>query len=470
MFSDRTEQFTRVLAIADVLLTTVALLLAFYAHAIVTGDFDDSLFAHVSLVPLLLMFLLYSLVYFGAYDTPRMASKFTYGWAVLRSVAASFLLLMTVLFLLKLQYVSRIVMVTFAVFDLVLLTGARLFGLAYFRRALRQGEKYLKVLVIGTGPRAMRLARTLRDNSEWGLDIVGYLDPDPPPADRTAGGVTILGTVDDISHVLKRHVVDEVIIAIPRAMIPNVDRIAQACEEEGVRLRMMADVFDVHVARMRLVELDDIPLLTMEPVVQDSAKLLVKRTMDVALTGIAMPFLLPLFVVVGVAIKLDSPGPVFFVQERVGLNKRRFPLLKFRTMVADAESRLSEIEHLNEAAGPIFKIQNDPRVTRVGRFLRRTSLDELPQLLNVLHGEMSLIGPRPMSIRDVDLFDQGVQRKRFSVRPGLACLREVSGRSRLTFAEWLALDLHYIENWSLALDLKIFLKLLPAVLKGSGAV
>jgi len=232
----------------------------------------------------------------------------------------------------------------------------------------------------------------------------------------------------------------------------------------------MADVFDVHVARMRLVELDDIPLLTMEPVVQDSAKLLVKRTMDVALTGIAMPFLLPLFVVVGVAIKLDSPGPVFFVQERVGLNKRRFPLLKFRTMVADAESRLSEIEHLNEAAGPIFKIQNDPRVTRVGRFLRRTSLDELPQLLNVLHGEMSLIGPRPMSIRDVDLFDQGVQRKRFSVRPGLACLREVSGRSRLTFAEWLALDLHYIENWSLALDLKIFLKLLPAVLKGSGAV
>jgi lipopolysaccharide/colanic/teichoic acid biosynthesis glycosyltransferase len=161
---------------------------------------------------------------------------------------------------------------------------------------------------------------------------------------------------------------------------------------------------------------------------------------------------------------------VFFTQERVGLHKRRFRMLKFRTMVPDAERRLKEIEHLNEAAGPIFKMKNDPRVTRVGRFLRRTSIDELPQLFNVLIGEMSLVGPRPMSVRDVELFSQSTQRRRFSVRPGLICLREVSGRSRLSFERWLELDLLYIDQWSLAMDIKILLRAIPTVLKGDGAL
>ena len=159
----------------------------------------------------------------------------------------------------------------------------------------------------------------------------------------------------------------------------------------------------------------------------------------------------------------------FFVQERVGLNKRRFRMLKFRTMVANAEHLQAAVEHLNEAHGPIFKIANDPRITRLGRLLRRTSLDELPQLFHVLTGEMSLVGPRPMSLRDVDLFDRGIQRKRFSVKPGLTCLWQISGRSDLPFSKWLELDLHYIEHWSLGLDLMILLKTIPAVLSGKGA-
>jgi lipopolysaccharide/colanic/teichoic acid biosynthesis glycosyltransferase len=179
--------------------------------------------------------------------------------------------------------------------------------------------------------------------------------------------------------------------------------------------------------------------------------------------------LLPVFVLAALAIKLDSPGPVFYVQKRVGLNKRVFSMLKFRSMYVDADERLAEIEHLNEAEGPIFKIAEDPRVTRVGRIIRRTSIDELPQLFNVVLGHMNLIGPRPMSLRDVDRFSRGIQRRRFSVRPGLACLREVSGRSDLSFEEWLRLDLEYIDQWSLWLDLKILLRIVPAVLKGDGA-
>jgi exopolysaccharide biosynthesis polyprenyl glycosylphosphotransferase len=280
----------------------------------------------------------------------------------------------------------------------------------------------------------------------------------------------VIGTVDDISSVLKNHVIDEVILAIPRAMIPNVDRIAYACEEEGVKLRFMADVFDVHVARMRLVELGSLPMLTLEPVAQEAWKVFVKRTIDLAACLVLLPVVLPVVGIIALAVKLDSPGPFFFIQERIGQNKRRFPIFKFRTMVKDAEKMMAQVEQLNEAEGPIFKIAKDPRVTRVGQFLRKTSLDELPQIFNIIRGEMSLVGPRPMSIRDVDLFDQGIQRKRFSVKPGLTCLWQVSGRSQLPFSKWLELDLYYIDHWSLSLDFKILFKTIPAVLKGRGAM
>jgi exopolysaccharide biosynthesis polyprenyl glycosylphosphotransferase len=252
-------------------------------------------------------------------------------------------------------------------------------------------------------------------------------------------------------------------------MIPDVDKIAQSCEEEGVKLCLMADVFDVHVARTRLVELGPIPLLMLEPVAQEEWKLLVKRVMDFATACVTVPLLLPVMGILAVAIKFDSPGPIFFGQERVGLHKRRFRMLKFRTMVAGADKLQATLEDANEASGPIFKIANDPRITRVGRFLRRSSLDELPQLFHVLTGEMSLVGPRPMSLRDVDLFDQGIQRKRFSVKPGLTCLWQISGRSNLPFSKWLELDLHYIKHWSLSLDVRILFKTIPAVLSGKGA-
>ena len=213
-----------------------------------------------------------------------------------------------------------------------------------------------------------------------------------------------------------------------------------------------------------------IPLLTMEPVSQDPRQLLAKRVFDLTLTILAIPVLVPLFALVAVAIRLDSPGPVFFIQQRVGLRKREFPMFKFRSMYVDAEERLKEIEHLNEADGPIFKIKDDPRTTRVGRFIRKTSIDELPQLINVLRGEMSLVGPRPMSLRDVDRFDRGIQRKRFSVQPGLTCLWQISGRSDLPFEKWLELDLEYITNWNFWLDVQILFKTIPAVLKSRGAV
>lgn len=470
MFNEKSARLNRVLVVVDLGSTAILLFLALNIHEWIWGNADVDVFSHIALLPLLMAFLVFFLRYFDAYESPRLASRLGYAWSIMQSVSASFILLFTLMFLLKIQYVSRSVILLFWGLEFFTLSVIRMGVLIYFRKALRVGAKFLKVLIIGTGPRALLLADKLRKNSEWGLDILGHLDPDPELVGQKLRGGTVLGTVDDISSVLKGHVVDEVIIAIPRAMIPDVDLIAQVCEEEGVKLRFMADVFDVRVARMRLVELDGVPLLTLEPISRDESHLLIKRTFDLAMSILALPFLFPIFLLISVVIKLDSPGPVFFVQERIGLNKRKFRLRKFRTMVVDAEAKIKDIEHLNEAAGPIFKIKNDPRVTRVGRFLRKSSLDEFPQFINVLLGDMSLIGPRPMSIRDVDLFDKGIQRKRFSVKPGLACLREISGRSKLSFAEWLALDIQYIETWSLGLDLKILLKLIPVVLKGTGAV
>lgn len=327
-----------------------------------------------------------------------------------------------------------------------------------------------RILVIGTGSRAERVVNLLDEHFEWGVKVVAYLDPEEDRVGMDIDGVKVVGTIDAISDVLKDNVIDEVVVAVPRSKLDKLGKIFAACEEEGVNIRIMSDVFDFQVARMRASLVGGVPLLSFEPVAQHELSLLVKRVFDVFAVVLALPVLLPLFAILALAVKLDSPGPVFFVQRRVGLRKRLFPMLKFRSMVVDAEAKLKDIEHLNEAEGPIFKIARDPRVTRVGAVMRKTSLDELPQLINVLLGHMTLVGPRPMSVRDVELFDRGIQRKRFSVRPGLTCLWQVSGRSNLPFEKWLELDLAYIDNWSLGLDFKILMKTVPVILKGEGAV
>ncbi|MFU8814067.1 MAG: sugar transferase [Pseudomonadales bacterium] len=338
----------------------------------------------------------------------------------------------------------------------------------YLARRRDTRINYLKVLVIGSGDRARKLISKYRDASEWGVDIVGILDRDAAAGDKV-DGVEVLGGLDCIEDVLSHRVIDEVVVCLPRSMLNDLDSLVHACEQQGVCLKFMADLYDIEAGKVGLERVGSLPVLSFEPVPRDEVMLITKRVFDVLLVVMALPVVLPILALVAVAVKLDSKGPVLFVQERVGLHKRRFKLLKFRSMHVDAEQRLKEIEHLNEAEGPIFKIRNDPRVTRVGRFIRRTSLDELPQLLNVLVGDMSIIGPRPMSVRDVELFNCAIQRKRFSVPPGLACLREISGRSQLSFDRWLELDLKYIDEWCLLLDFKIMLKAIPAVMRGDGA-
>jgi len=471
MLDERSRQLRTVMSLLDISISIVAYVAAVWWQSGSLADNVSEFVSHAAPLPMLVFLWLFFSGFFGAYRSPRGTPLWRYIWAVMKAMGATVAVLLALLFMLEIKYVSRAAVLMFAILDFVLLSAVRAGVVYYFRKSLRSGDKnFLRILIIGTGNRAIRLAGLLQDKAEWGLHIIGHLDPDPRCVGKRVGDCGVLGTVSDISTVLKNHVVDEVILAVPRAMIPDVDAIAHACEEEGVKLRLMADVFDVHVARVSLVEVSGVPLLTLEPVAQEQAKVFVKRLLDLGMAIVLLFFIWPLLLAIAIAIRLDSRGPALFVQERVGQNKRRFQMYKFRTMFEGADRMQALLEHLNEARGPIFKISNDPRITRVGRLLRKTSLDELPQIFNIVTGEMSFVGPRPMSLRDVDLFDRGIQRKRFSVKPGITCIWQISGRSQLPFSKWLELDLYYIENWSLGLDFKILLKTIPAVLKGTGAV
>jgi len=276
--------------------------------------------------------------------------------------------------------------------------------------------------------------------------------------------------ISELEAVIEQQPVDEVFVTLSRAKYDDlVQRIVTTCEEQGIIVRVQADTFNLRVARWQSDELDGKPFVTIQSGPSNDWHLVTKRLMDILGSAVLLLGMAPILVVVALVIKLDSPGSVFFTQDRVGLNRRRFRLFKFRTMTEGAEQIQHELEHLNEADGPVFKIKEDPRITRIGKFLRRFSIDELPQLLNVLKGDMSLVGPRPLPVRDVERIHAQWHKRRFSMKPGLTCLWQVNGRSDVSFDNWVTMDLKYIDKWSLALDAKILLQTVPVVLKGSGA-
>lgn len=470
MFHTSSDYFKRLLTLLDLLVGAFIYLVILDIHPIIRPLADADYSAHVGL--LIVILAIFGVTLYWSDRKPTLNSFSISGqlWLLLQSLLITFVLTVSFIFFLKLEFVSRVILVGFfASLPVALIIIHVWLVWLYYEKTQQDHDGYLNVLIVGSGRRARMLAGHLQNRMEWGVSIVGFLDPTGESAGRRKDD-EILGNITQISEVLRNNVVDEVIVAVPRGMIGGVQAISNACEEEGVTLSFMADFYDFKAARVRLVMVSRVPLLTFEPVAMSENALIAKRIVDLVVTIAALPLLIPVFAIVAIAIKLDSPGPVFFLQSRVGLHKRQFQMMKFRSMVEDAEVRMKDVEHLNEANGPNFKIAKDPRVTRLGSFLRNSSIDELPQLINVLKGDMSLVGPRPMSLRDVDLFDRGIQRRRFSARPGLTCLWQISGRSDLDFDDWLALDLQYIDNWSFWKDLQILIMTVPAVIRGSGAV
>jgi exopolysaccharide biosynthesis polyprenyl glycosylphosphotransferase len=334
----------------------------------------------------------------------------------------------------------------------------------------RRGQE-TRILVLGTGNRAQRISAQLESWQRRTLRVIGFLDDDPSEEDRRGLGRRYLGRLDHLGEVVARECVDRVIFGLPRSYLAH-DVIANAigiCEALGVDFSIPVDLFDTRVARIAQDELAGLRTISFSvqggrPVWQFA----LKRAIDVVGALAVLLVTLPVWLFVALAIKLDSPGPIFFVQRRCGQYGKVFPFYKFRTMRTDAEARKAELRALNEKSGPVFKIERDPRVTRVGRLLRKYSIDELPQVLNVLMGHMSLVGPRPPVPAEVEKYELD-HRGRLSMRPGITCLWQVSGRNEIEFEDWVKLDIEYVERWSLLLDLQILLATFPAVISGRGA-
>lgn len=333
------------------------------------------------------------------------------------------------------------------------------------------GKRKLNTFIIGSGPLALTLSQSLEKEHSRRHRILGFIDSPTTHTPSQCIARRLLGDLNALESLLMQTHVDEVLVALPlRSCYDQIQQTIAVCERIGVPVTYHYQPF-VHrigfstISSRHALE----PYISYRPSRLEQSQI-TKRALDLALSLIALVVLTPLFAVIAAAIKLTSQGPVFFVQKRFGLNRQRFRMYKFRTMVPDAEAKQISLEALNEAQGPVFKMKKDPRVTSLGKFLRKTSLDELPQLINVLRGQMSLVGPRPLPLRDVTNFSEASLMRRFSVKPGLTCLWQVNGRSDTSFAQWIALDLQYIDTWSLLLDFRILLRTIPAVIRGSGAM
>jgi exopolysaccharide biosynthesis polyprenyl glycosylphosphotransferase len=407
----------------------------------------------------------------GLYSSKRFSTRWAEALDIAKAATLGSAIIFVAAIFLRIRMVTPLFIVIFWVASTLMGAGSRLLLRSMLAGVRRRGRNLRQMVVVGTNPRAIRFARKLEFRPELGYRIAGFVDDAwHGLAEFRKTGYPLVSDFAGFHGFLREHVADEVVVALPmQSSYAQAARIAALCEEQGVIVRVLSDIFNLRLARSRAGEFEDDTVITLSTGSPDGWQHLFKRALDVSLSLVAMLLLSPLFLLAALVVKLTSHGPVFFTQERVGLNKRRFRMFKFRTMVADAEKRQREIEHLNEARGPVFKIRNDPRLTPVGKFLRKTSIDELPQFFNVLKRDMSLVGPRPLPVCDYEGFDQDWQRRRFSVRPGITCLWQINGRSSVPFEKWMELDLEYIDHWSLGLDFKILAKTIPAVLRGVGA-
>jgi exopolysaccharide biosynthesis polyprenyl glycosylphosphotransferase len=408
---------------------------------------------------------------FGLYVSRRLGNRKEEAVIALKATSTGALALGLLAACLGMRMITPAFIAEFWMIATFMIIVSRLALREFLRRARTHGLNLHHLLIIGTNPRAVEFADAIEGRPELGYKIVGFVDQEwLGNRDFWDTGWSIVTDLDHFSEFLRERVIDEVAIALPmKSFYSQAASIVTLCQEQGVIVRVLANIFNTQKGWVNNGHFGGMDVASFSPHSTDGWPMACKRLLDIAVSSLLLVLLAPLFLVAAILIKFDSAGPVFFVQDRVGLNKRRFRMYKFRTMVADAEKRHCEVEFLNEVDGPVFKIKNDPRITRLGKVFRKTSIDELPQLLNVLKGNMSLVGPRPLDLRDYYGLDEDWLRRRFSVRPGITCLWQVNGRSSLPFQKWMELDLQYIDHWSFWLDLKVLAKTIPAVWKGVGA-
>ena len=418
----------------------------------------------LGLVALIVLFLAIE----GAYRRPRGRRYLDEMVLVLRGAILGIAAMTIIVFFATPSYYSRLIIGYTGVASVTLLSIARAVEQIVLARLRRRGVGVASLLVVGADDVGRSIMQTICARPDLAYRIVGFLDDDPARAANDIGRFPALGGTERLGEVLHQNRVDTVIVTLPWDRPRQIRQIVETCQAHGVRVQVVPDMFQMSMARVAVEDLEGIPLLSLREPTLRTWQRLTKRAMDMSIAATGLLVLSPLLGLVALAIKIDSPGPVIFRQRRVGKGGRPFTLLKFRSMVEGAEREVETLKGQNEAHGPIFKVRDDPRRTRVGKWIRRASVDELPQLWNVLRGEMSLVGPRPPLAAEVSGYAPW-HRRRLDALPGMTGLWQVSGRSDLTFDEMVLLDIYYIENWSPALDLRILLRTVPTVLRGTGA-
>jgi len=473
------ERYRRLLsigtAVADVVLINLALALAYWLRYglqwFATVDVADMVsyraFIPISIGLTVLLLVIYKLN--GVYDQPRGASWFSEIYHIVAGTAIGIILAVFVIVIFFRPFLySRLVFFYAGVLIPALLIISRLVKRVVRNRLRKKGLGVDRVLVVGGGEVGRAVMRNTVAEETLGYHVVGFVDDDPEKGSTDIGRFKAWGETANLPRLIKELAVDEVIITLPWMYHRKIVSIIAQCEREKVRVRIVPDIFQMTLSRLHIEDLAGIPMIGIQERSIKGGQLVFKRVMDIVLSSLLLVLLFPLFVLIAVAIKLDTPGPVILRQIRVGKGERLFTCFKFRSMRVGADEEKAQLLERNEANGVWFKMRDDPRVTRVGRFLRRASMDELPQFLNVLMGHMSMVGPRPAVPSEVQHY-QPWHKRRLEVAPGVTGLWQVSGRSNLTFDEMVLLDLYYIENWSPLLDLHLLLRTVPTVVSGEGA-
>jgi exopolysaccharide biosynthesis polyprenyl glycosylphosphotransferase len=480
MLKQKARLVARIVFGVDLALTSLAFFAAFFIRDLILPvvaptHFPTGLFPlqeYLKIYPLVLIIWSVLLFSYNSYHSHRTVPLTKEALTTIRVVFVGNILLATLAYLLPLRQLSRAWFVLFAGLAAVVLVAEKILVRVIARWVRSKGLNYRTLLIVGTGRRATDIARLIAGHKYWGYKLLGFVSD----GHRLSNGwarYRIYGNVPDLKRILEAREItepiDEIVFAVTRKKLDEMKQIFLMCEELGIRTRVAMNFIQNRVARLELEEMEGVPFLTFTTTPSNETHLALKRSLDVAVSLFVLALTGPVLGVAALLIKFTSPGSVLFKQERIGLNGRMFTLYKFRTMIEDAHARREEVAHLNEMNGPAFKAKADPRVTPVGRWLRRFSLDEIPQLWNVLKGDMSLVGPRPPIPEEVASYHRW-HRRRLSMKPGLTCLWQVSGRNQIQdFDHWMKLDLQYIDNWSPTLDFKILLRTIPAVLSGKGA-
>jgi len=466
MLKENARLYNNVLSVFDVTITLIAFVLGYYIR--VFSQANSIIFSNqyitLALLIIPIWYILLKIINLQNSQQNKAFSIVIIEYALIVVIGISILFIF--IFWLKFDAISRVAILIFGIADIVLLSIIRIIVISIQKKRTIKGKNTKNTLIFADKT-SVNFIEKIIDAKQYGYKIFALVTDDENINNKYSSLFKILRENFDFNKFIEQNEIDEVIYCKENVNTTQIRDLVYSCEEIGVNFQLQSELFSLIASKSQLNYLNETPVLSISSTSTDYFALSIKKIIDFTIAFIALIMSFPFMIIIAIAIKLESKGPIFFKQKRVGLRGRDFTMFKFRTMVADAEKLKKLLEAENEVDGPVFKIKKDPRVTKVGSFLRKTSLDEFPQFLNVLFSDMSIVGPRPPIREEVEQYERW-QLRRLSMKPGITCIWQVSGRNNISFEDWMKMDLQYIDNWSLRLDIMLIIKTVNTVFKRTG--